>query len=64
MLSYLVIPGKDVELLTLRGLAADELMGVAIVALNKNKQYARIPFLNMGDYNPISRKSELFTALD
>jgi hypothetical protein len=56
--------GKDVELLTLRGLAADELMGVAIVALNKNKQYARIPFLNMGDYNPISRKSELFTALD
>src|SRR5262249_15912816 len=56
--------GKDVELLTLRGLGADELLGVAIVAASKNKNYVRIPFLNMGQYNPASRKDELFTTLD
>jgi hypothetical protein len=56
--------GKDVELLTLRDLAADELLGVAIVAVGKNKNYARIPFLHMGEYNPASRKTESFMTLD
>jgi hypothetical protein len=56
--------GKDVELLTLRVLGTDELSGVAIVALTKNKKNARVPFLNMGEYNPTSRKTELFMTLD
>jgi hypothetical protein len=56
--------GKDVELLTLRGLVDDELLGVAIVAASNNKNYARIPFLNMGRYNTARRKSELFLTLD
>jgi hypothetical protein len=56
--------GKDFELLTLRDLAADELLGVAIVAVSKNRNYARIPFLHMGEYNPTSRKTESFMTLD